>query len=124
MASMKYQYLFLATIFLIPYFASAQTATIFTLASGVMGFANDVLIPFLLGIAFLFFIINVVKYFVIESTSEDGREKAKNLALYSISAFVFILIFWGIINLLSTSIGLQSKSQTCPDYVAQKGLCP
>ena len=84
---------------------------------GFVTFIGNVLVPFLLGVAFLFFTINVIRFFVIESTSEDGREKAKNLAIYGILAFVIIIIFWGAINLLSESFGFTGADAPTPDYI-------
>lgn len=106
---------FLFLLSLSPFIAHA--ASLQTFIVGVTKFLSDVLIPFILGIAFLFFVVNAVRYFVVESSSEDGREKAKALTIYSVSAFVLIIIFWGIINLLSISIGLEGETQPGQDYI-------
>lgn len=119
---MKFIALF-AFVALSPNLAYAQDANLETLLKGIVGFTNSTLIIFLFGIAFLIFIINVVRYFVINGENEDGRENAKNLAIYSVAAFVFLIIFWGIVNLLSTSSGLEGEKQSCPDYLARKGAC-
>ncbi len=81
-------------------------------------FFNWVVIPVLFGIAFLFFVINAIRFFVIEGASEDGQEKAKSLMLYSLAAFVFLIIFWGVVELLTTSLGLYGERPVCPDYLA------
>ena len=79
------------------------------------------IIPFLIGLAFLFFAYNAIRYFVVQGSSEDGREKAKALALYSVLAIVFIIIFWGIINLLVNSLGFAGGRGVDPyndsDYI-------
>jgi succinate dehydrogenase/fumarate reductase cytochrome b subunit len=85
----------------------------------LLAFINDKFIPFLIGLAFLFFIINAIRYFVIGGAEEEGRENAKNLALYSVFAFVTIIIFWGVINMLTsslTSLGI-NKNVPTPDYI-------
>lgn len=120
---MKFIYLFALFVFL-PSLAYAQTANLETLLKGIVSFTNSSLILFLFGIAFLIFVINVFRYFILNGENEDGRENAKNLAIYSVAAFVFLIIFWGIINLLSTSSGLEGEKQSCPDYLAKKGACP
>jgi hypothetical protein len=74
----------------------------------LFSFFNEYLIPFLLGIAFLIFIINAIRFFVIKSATEEGRENAKSLALYSIGVFIFILSFWGIINIFTNGLGLDN----------------
>ncbi len=85
----------------------------------MLGFFNEYLIPFLLGIAFLIFVWNAIKFFVINGATDEGRENAKNLALYSIAAFVFILSFWGIVNILTDGIGLDNcGNDIVPDYLS------
>ena len=106
----------LFAILTIPFIASAQSLQ--TLLPAFVTFLSGVFIPFLLGIGFLIFVINVVRYFIAGSGTEQGREKAKNTALYSILGFVIIVLFWGIINLLASSIGLNDGNSNRPtsDY--------
>lgn len=111
-------YIFLALS--VPFAVSAQGLT--TMASSTLGFIDSTVIPFLLGIGFLFFLINVIRYFVFGSTDEDGREKAKNLAIYSVAAFVLIVVFWGIVNLIAGSIGLSGVAQPTADYIDPDGV--
>lgn len=87
--------------------------------SNFVTFVNNLVIPFLIGLAFLFFVINAFRFFVVGGANADGREKARSLAVYGILAFVLIIVFWGIINLLSSSLGLERLASTtprCPDY--------
>ena len=70
---------------------------------------------------FLFLIINVIRYFVIGGNNDEGKEKAKNLALYSVLAFTVIIVFWGFINLIASSIGLDGKDAPPSDYVQLRG---
>ncbi len=67
--------------------------------SDLINVLNNTIIPFILGIAFLVFVINVFRFFIIGGATDEGKEKAKSLALYGVSAFIFIIIFWGIVNL-------------------------
>lgn len=86
----------------------------------MLNFFNDSLIPFLLGIAFLLFVWNAIKFFVIGGATDEGRENAKNLALYSIAAFVFILSFWGLINILTNGLNLDNcENDVVPDYLGE-----
>jgi len=107
----------------LPTVVFAQSLQLFVI--DFMVFINIVLLPFLIGIAFLIFVINVVRYFILESNNPEGREKAKNVAYYSIIAFVFIIIFWGIVNILAGSLGLGGGPPPCPDYLWDDftGIC-
>jgi heme O synthase-like polyprenyltransferase len=114
---MRLIYLLVAAIATIPSYAHAQ---------GLQGmivnltlFIDGVLIPFLFGIAFLVFIINAVRFFVLQSNNEDGREKARKLVMYSILAFVLLVIFWGIVNLLASSLDLDGQPAPISDYQLQ-----
>ncbi len=90
-------------------------------------FLNNIIVPFLLGIAFLIFVINVVRFFVFQSNNEDGQKAARALALYSILAFVIIIIFWGVVNVLTSSLGLRTGGAPTSDYIdktQQPGTVP
>ncbi|MEK7639456.1 MAG: hypothetical protein AAB388_04825 [Patescibacteria group bacterium] len=104
---------------LLPNVIFAQ-ASLQAFAVNIVLFINNVVIYFLLGLAFLMFVINAIRYFVLGSTSEEGREKAKNLALYSIIAFVIIIIFWGIVNLFVVTLGLDTSAPPF-DFCTQFG---
>ena len=112
---MKNVTFFIVAIAFLPSLAYAQSAQV--LIKNVLLFINSSLIPFALGIGFLFFTINVIRYFVIGGSNEEGREKAKNLALYSVLAFTIIVIFYGIVNMIANSIGLEGKDAPPSDYV-------
>jgi hypothetical protein len=109
-----YKYSFLALL-LLPTATHAQSLQ--TFIPNLVGFLNTVFIPFLLGIGFLFFAINAIRYFVFSSAEEQGREKAKSLAIYGVAAFVIIVVFWGVINLITASIGLGGTAPPQPDYI-------
>jgi hypothetical protein len=104
-----------ATLFVFPVLVSAQTLTLTNsnLTGGlreILNFVNAVLIPFIIGIAFLFFVWGIIQYFVIGASSEDNRKNGRNLMIYATLGFVIIIVFWGLINLLVGGLGLQGKS--------------
>jgi succinate dehydrogenase/fumarate reductase cytochrome b subunit len=113
-------FLLVSSVALFPSLTYAATGNgLQKLFTNLLTFIDKTLIPFILGLAFLFFIINVVRYFIFEGATEEGREKAKNLALYSVLAFVFILTFWGIVNMLTSSTGLEGQKSPQFDYVEE-----
>jgi hypothetical protein len=115
----------IATLLLLPS-VSFAAPNLLTALQNLVIVLGDVVVPFLFGVAFLFFCINVFRFFVLEGHSEEGRKKAKDLAIYSVAAAVFLIIFWGIINLLVESSGVQGQDQPCPDYIQQydPSKCP
>lgn len=102
---MKLRHGALLTLFFLPLVAAAQTFQVFLV--NLATFASDIFIPFLIGIAFFIFAFNAVRYFVIGGSNQESQEKAKSLALYGVLAFVLFVVFWGIINMLTSSIGLE-----------------
>ena len=113
-----------ATIFMLPLaFASAQLADgggsgglLEGLLLTIIVFSNTVLIPFILGIGFLVFVWGMFQYFIAGGANEESKEKGKSLMIYAILGFLLIIVFWGIINLLAQSTGL--------DDGVNKGLFP
>lgn len=109
------RYILTVAILAVPTFTFAA-ANIQEAVPAVLRFFNNTLIPFLIGIGFLFFVINVVRYFVIGGTTDDGKKKAKNLAIYSVAALVVLVVFWGTVNILANSLGLGYEDAPTPDY--------
>lgn len=72
--------------------------------------------PFLFVLAFLFFLWNVFRYFIVESASPEGREKARSHAVWGIAALVILLSLWGIINLFLNVFRIERIAPVCPDY--------
>jgi hypothetical protein len=89
------------------------------LLKNILIFFDDVIVPFLIALAFLFFIWNVARYFIIGGANSEDQEKAKSLALWGIVAFVVIISILGIVNLLSSSLGF-NNTPILPDYIQMR----
>lgn len=88
---------------------------------GITIFANNIIIPFLFGLALLFFIWNAFRFFILGNKNEPDQENAKKLALYGVAAFVFLVSLWGIVNLLVSGLGFNSSNYPIePDYIEQR----
>jgi uncharacterized membrane protein YidH (DUF202 family) len=72
----------------------------------ILDFSNDVLIPFIIGIGFLFFVWGIFKFFIFGGANEEAKEQGKSLIIWATIGFVLIIVFWGVVNLLSESTGL------------------
>lgn len=83
----------------------------------ITSFINTTVIPLLFAIAFLAFIFNVVRYFIIGGDNKVGQEKAKRYALYSIAAFVLMVSIWGLVNILVNGFGICRGGALTPDYI-------
>ena len=115
-----------ATVFAVPFLVSAQSLTLAgsNLTGGmreILNFVNVILIPFIIGIAFLFFVWGIIQYFVIGGANEDARKNGRNLMIYATLGFVIIIVFWGLINLLVGGLGLEGK-QLNPNVIPKSGV--
>ena len=87
-----------------------------TFFTTLIGFINGVVIPFMIGTAFFIFIVNIIRYFILGGGNKESQEKARSTALYGLFAFVFLIIFWGIVNMLTGSFDLTPSTTPCSDY--------
>jgi len=71
---------------------------------------NDVLIPFILGIGFLVFVWGMFWYFIAGGANDEKKEQGKSLMVWATLGFVLIIVFWGVVNLVATSTGLDDPS--------------
>ena len=71
-----------------------------TFFGGILGFINQVLLPVILGIAFLMFVWGVFKFFILGGSDEEAQAKGKSLMIYAVAGFVVILAFYGIVNIV------------------------
>lgn len=65
--------------------------------SKLVAFVDDTVIPLLFVLAFLFFLIGMVRFFF--SQDAENREKGKQFALWGIIGLVVMFTFWGVVNL-------------------------
>ena len=104
------------TLFLFPVLAGAQgiansadAGPFQDLLENILLFSNDVLIPFILGIGFLVLVWGIFKYFIFGGANDEAKEQGKSLIIYATLGFVLIIVFWGIVNLLTSSTGLTGQ---------------
>jgi Type IV secretion system pilin len=94
--------------------AGGQDGEIGTFLGNVLGFIDNVVIPFILAIGFLVFIWGIFKYFILGGANDEAKESGKSLIMYAIGGFVVILAFWGIVNILSNGLGLEDTLDSVP----------
>ena len=82
--------------------------------ASITNFINGVLIPFIVGIGFLFFVWGMFQFFIAGGSNDEAKEKGKSLMIYATAGFVLIFIFWGVINLLSGATGLDDPTLEAP----------
>lgn len=81
-----------------------------TLLRNIIEFTNEVLIPFIIGIGFLVFVWGMFKFFIVGGANDDAKEQGKSLMIYATLGFLLIIVFWGVVNLLASSTGLEGDT--------------
>ncbi len=106
-----------SALLLTPVLASAQLATgggdlgpFQNLLENILIFTNNVLIPFIIGIGFLVFVWGMFKFFIVGGANDDAKEQGKSLMIYATLGFLLIIVFWGVVNLLADSTGLEGDT--------------
>ncbi len=106
--------LFLAPVALVSAQLTASSSSgagpLQTLVVNVGKFASDILIPFVIGIGFLVFVWGMFKFFILGGANDEEKEKGKSLMIYATLGFVFILVFWGIVDFVIDTFGLSGES--------------
>ncbi len=89
-----------------------------TLLSGLYGVLGTYVIPTIIFLCVVVFLYNVIRFFIWQGGSEDGREKARRYLVWSMIGFVLIVSLWGIISLLLTTLDTTryGGAIVCPDY--------
>jgi uncharacterized membrane protein YidH (DUF202 family) len=94
-----------------PLMVQAQFGDIDTFFKDTAAFINDILIPILLAVAFLIFIIGVIRFFfAADSDNSDSRKEGRQLMIWGILAFVAIVCIWGITALIAGGLGLDDDT--------------
>jgi hypothetical protein len=77
-------------------------------------FVNTYLIPLVMALAFLAFIWGMFQYFIVGGGNDEAKEKGKSLMIWATLGFVMIIILWGLVNFIATSIGLEGETIAIP----------
>ena len=89
---------------LVPAVAFAQKQTLSDLIHTIVRYLNQVLF-LLMGAAVVMFTFYVIKYFI---RPNEERKEASSYVMYSVIGFFIILSFWGLVNILQNTFGLQN----------------
>ena len=110
----------LTVAFLTPAFASAAWSISVGFSSGnvcqgsyiecldgqAIYLINSVLVPVLFAIAFIVFLYGVAEAYIFSKGSEEAVKKGHKLIMWGIIAFVIMISVWGLVNVVSNTLGL------------------
>lgn len=99
---MKKSLLALTVVTLAP--IAVHAASLKDLTGDIVEFVNASIIPLFYTLAFLLFIIGMVRFFFFGG--EENRAKGKTFMLWGIIGFVVMFSVWGIVRILLTTFGV------------------
>lgn len=105
----------LSAILLTPVLAFAQSTgqtvdSVQELGSFMILLINNVAVPLIFALAFLFFIWGVFTYFIRGAGDEEARGKGASYMLYAIIGFFVMISVWGLVRILTGSIRLNNAT--------------
>ena len=94
-----------ASAFLVPLVSLAALNNISDVGSFIINTINNVIVPVLFALAFIVFLWGAFNTFIRGASSEEAKKNGTNLMLYSLIGFVVMLSIWGLVNILTGSLG-------------------
>ena len=82
--------------------AVAFAASFKELTASIVTLVNTAIVPLVYVIAFLTFLVGMVRFFFIGG--EEQRQKGKQFMLWGVIGFVVMFSVWGIVSLLLTAL--------------------
>ena len=82
------------------------TSAICDVAYTVLYLINDVAVPVLFAVAFIVFLYGVAKAYIFSKGEPAEVAKGHKLILWGIVAFVVMISIWGLVNVVSSTFGL------------------
>lgn len=121
MNTMKSKIPFLGTILtLSPLSVFAAGPTLASLINLIIYYLNIFLV-LMMGVAVVVFVYFIIKYFILPNAD---RSEAGSYVLYSVIGFFVILSFWGIVNILQNTFGLQNDRNRPASWASFSSLFP
>ncbi len=87
--------------------------TVTNLADDIMLILNTVVMPFIFAIAFIVFLWNVYRYFIVGGADEEKRTEGRKFVLWSVIGFAIMVSIWGLVNLVVSTFGFGSATRPC-----------
>jgi hypothetical protein len=100
-----------------PMIVFAQSGTVTSVQGAgefVIGLINNVAVPVVFALAFIVFIWGVFQVFILGGTNEEAKEKGRALMLWGLIGFFVMVSVWGLVRILTGSVGLQNNVPSYP----------
>ena len=96
--------------FALPLVSFAAVNNFSDVGSFIINTINNILVPVLFAVAFIVFLWGAFQTFIFGANDAAVKEKGKNLMLYGLVGFFVMVSVWGLVNILTGSIGFGNTS--------------
>lgn len=93
----------------LPLISYAQINDISDAGSFIIDTINNVIVPVLFAVAFIVFLWGAFKTFILGATNDTAKEQGKSLMLYGLIGFFVMVSVWGLVNILTGSVNLDTS---------------
>lgn len=87
---------------------AGSSSSLKSIVARISSIVDYAIVPLLYALAFILFLIGVVRYFFLGG--DEGREKGKAFMVWGLIGLVVIFSVWGIVNLLLGTLGFTGAS--------------
>jgi hypothetical protein len=78
--------------------------------SFIVNTIDQVLVPVLFAVAFIVFLWGAFQTFILGANNDEVKTKGKNLMLYGLIGFFVMVSVWGLVNILTGTVGFGSNT--------------
>jgi len=96
--------------FALPLVSLAAVNNLSDVGSFIINTINNILVPVLFAIAFIVFVWGAFNTFIVGATSEEVKEKGKNLMLWGLIGFFVMVSVWGLVNILTGTVSFGNNT--------------
>ena len=94
----------------LPLVTSAAVNNISDVGSLIINTINNVIVPVLFAVAFIVFLWGAFTTFILGASDDTAKTKGKDLMLYALIGFFVMVSIWGLVNILTGTVGLGNNS--------------
>lgn len=103
---------FLAPVLVLAQSTNQTVDSAQALSKFVIDFINNIGVPLVFALSFIFFIVGIFMYFIAGGADEAKRTKGKELMIYGIIGFFVMISVWGLVRILTGTIRLDNATPT------------